>query len=1186
MLVCFGLGNLFECFTFYSKVSHREINKFQKTLHKKEQKTDEILQNMLLFLSQDNREELISLDKYPQEDAYSLFDENVLIFWSNNAFDITNINVKTLCNEQIVILPNAICECRKVERQSFTAVAFIKLKNAYEYENDYLRNEFAKGFDLNSHVTIEEGDASDKFAIFSDKGNYLFTLNQNSDKASPFSIYLSWFFWILAFLLFFYSYIRQDWFWGDWICKPKYFILITLVYFFLTCLFFFFDYPNVVFSSELFSLEGNSSGQIFPSLGHLMFVTLFLLASTGVFAHKIVIPEPKSNERLFLWLALTQLLSVVYFAIVLAIFFDLLKHSTYNLALIDVQDWSVVNILTFFLIGCWFLGFILFRNRCVTILKKTINIWRFLFSDVLFLIFLSPLGFISIRLLFVVLFYFSLCIIVDVARYRSESYFSYTVLVFIVFFYTNFIVFQCFMNGYSDKLNRYKLLSTSIFEAKNVSCDFFAERVLAFVDKDISNDNNIKRYISFGNVPNHRLTTYLNKFYFKEISQFYEVKSYIENKELKKHYESRYQDIYESCDRVENSNFYNTYFSNHSFAYFGKFNYALYNGKIATIYIEIYPKNRLRYSYPDLLLEAHNLLPTHISVAKYHKGQLVSFLGEYKFSETDSWLTNQKEVFFKKNRMFYLFSQKDSTQIVVSEKDYPLWLSYLLFLSYLFLFYLIVSLLCYFVWRRVYKVKSASSIFNHLFRSLVIFFVVGITVVFAFISYSIVNSTREQSQNDIQMKLQYAQEMLYGMLNEHQVLSGQMTELSFFLQDLSARLETDIHLYKPTGELISTSRPVVFFTGLTSRLMNPSVYFGKEEMGRVVYEQIGKLHYTALYHTLKNNDGKILAYIAIPEFASVRESHYKLFKFLSIVINFYLILILLSISVSFLLARRISLPIKNLEEKLHTIHIGKKNEKIAYNSDDRDEIGKLIFQYNAMVDDLAYSVEMLARKERELVWKQMARQIAHEIKNPLTPMKLTVQQLQRLKKNNPEKFDDYFSKSANVLIEQIENLSKIASSFSNFATMPEMEPLKMDLLERLNTIVELFRNNYQSTTIDLINNAEDTFIMADPVQMTQVFNNLLRNAIQAIPKEREGKINIRLQNIENCLVVEIEDNGCGISEEVKKKMFLPNFTTKSSGMGLGLAIVKNIVNMSNGEISYSSIEGKGTLFRLCFPLLL
>ncbi|MBO5849806.1 MAG: hypothetical protein J6Q47_00805, partial [Paludibacteraceae bacterium] len=239
--------------------------------------------------------------------------------------------MKTLSDEQILKLPNAICECRTIEQGGFSVVALIKLKNSYSYENDYLKNKFAEDFELSSQIKIEEGIDTDEFAVFSRKGNYLFSLKQNPNEVPQFSVYVSWFFWILAFLLFFYSYIRQDWFWGIRICKLKYFVIITLVYFLLLCLFFYFDYPEVVFTSELFSLANNSSGFLFPSLGHLVFITFFLLASTSVFAHKIVLPKVKLNEHLFVWVFLIQFLSVLYFAVIYVIFFDLLSNSTYNI---------------------------------------------------------------------------------------------------------------------------------------------------------------------------------------------------------------------------------------------------------------------------------------------------------------------------------------------------------------------------------------------------------------------------------------------------------------------------------------------------------------------------------------------------------------------------------------------------------------------------------------------------------------------------------------------------------------------------------------------------------------------------------------------------------------------------------------------------------------------------------------
>ena len=200
-------------------------------------------------------------------------------------------------------------------------------------------------------------------------------------------------------------------------------------------------------------------------------------------------------------------------------------------------------------------------------------------------------------------------------------------------------------------------------------------------------------------------------------------------------------------------------------------------------------------------------------------------------------------------------------------------------------------------------------------------------------------------------------------------------------------------------------------------------------------------------------------------------------------------------------------------------------------------------------------------------------------------MKRTVQQLQRMKKNGSDKFDAYFEKTAAVLIEQIDNLSRISTEFSDFAKMPETKLMKIDLVARLTSIVELFKNNYNHVKVNFKSAVDEVFVMSDSTQITQIFNNLLHNAIQSIPTEREGEINVSLSIDEDFVTVEVSDNGCGVPDEIKEQLFLPNFTTKSGGMGLGLTIVKNLVIMLGGEITFTTKVDEGTSFFVKFPLL-
>jgi nitrogen fixation/metabolism regulation signal transduction histidine kinase len=213
----------------------------------------------------------------------------------------------------------------------------------------------------------------------------------------------------------------------------------------------------------------------------------------------------------------------------------------------------------------------------------------------------------------------------------------------------------------------------------------------------------------------------------------------------------------------------------------------------------------------------------------------------------------------------------------------------------------------------------------------------------------------------------------------------------------------------------------------------------------------------------------------------------------------------------------------------------------------------------------------------------MARQIAHEINNPLTPMKLSVQHLLRARKDKSEKFDEYLERIAETLIEEIDNLSSIATEFSNFAKMPQAHYLRFNLVDKINTVVNLFSNAEADFVLNY-NNNENAEVFADKEQISRVFINLFKNAIQAVDKNIHPLIKITI-NVENeKVIVKVNDNGNGIPEEMREKLFRPNFTTKSSGMGLGLAIIKNIMEDIGGGIRFITETGKGTTFILEFPM--
>ncbi len=305
--------------------------------------------------------------------------------------------------------------------------------------------------------------------------------------------------------------------------------------------------------------------------------------------------------------------------------------------------------------------------------------------------------------------------------------------------------------------------------------------------------------------------------------------------------------------------------------------------------------------------------------------------------------------------------------------------------------------------------------------------------------------------------------------------------------------------------------------------------------------------------------------------------------FINTLLNAYVFLFLITGSIAIWLADSITRPIQVLGDNLKNLKLGKEQEPLEWTH--QDELGDLIQDYNTTVNKLEESAKLMAITERESAWREMAKQVAHEIKNPLTPMKLSIQHLQmasdRVEDPDVKKM---ILRVCNTIIEQIDGLANIAGEFSNFAHFPKPKNQSTLLNEVIATAHDLFRKR-DDMDIQLYVPIDDIIVFADKNSLLRLFNNLLKNAIQSIPVGRKGTIEIRLYKKEKMAVVEIEDNGCGITEEMYDKVFTPNFTTKSSGTGLGLAISTNIIEALNGRIYFKTKVDVGTVFYVELPLM-
>ena len=405
---------------------------------------------------------------------------------------------------------------------------------------------------------------------------------------------------------------------------------------------------------------------------------------------------------------------------------------------------------------------------------------------------------------------------------------------------------------------------------------------------------------------------------------------------------------------------------------------------------------------------------------------------------------------------------------------------------------------------------------------------------------------------------------------------GICPDIESALASIADVVQVDINVYNAEGVLVSASVPTIFTKGFDGTLLNPDAkrnIIDREAASFVQEEQVGELKYMATYLPLELKDGKKYV-LCIPYFAKSDELNRDIVLFVVISGNIAMIVIVLAFFLSGVVAERVTKPLQLLNEKLRLMQVGGKNEKIVYNK--QDEVGALVKEYNNMVDVLDENIKKLSKAERESAWREMARQIAHEIKNPLTPMKLNIQFLQRaMQGGDVEETRRRFEEISAVLVEQIDHMAMIATAFSDFAKVSVTNNELFNFSEVVEGCARLFENNVEHVYYHI---EPDLFLYGDKEQVNRVLVNLLKNAEQSIPEGRSGKLLLNLRRKGKRILFSIQDNGIGIPDSIKDRIAEPNFTTKSGGMGLGLALSYRIVEGMGGNIWFASRENEGTIF--------
>lgn len=560
-----------------------------------------------------------------------------------------------------------------------------------------------------------------------------------------------------------------------------------------------------------------------------------------------------------------------------------------------------------------------------------------------------------------------------------------------------------------------------------------------------------------------------------------------------------------------------------------------------------------------------------------------------------------EDFMYVKNGSFDELWYKSGPQkvVVIAKKDNFLLEAITLF-SYLFCAFLLVTtifwLLNIFIKSRFSKERLKNywrlSIRNQIhgtiiFISILSFLIIGVATILFFI-YRYESTNRERLSRIINVMENEVHVSLSELTIFDDVIKIYDEEYREKLEKIINRIseihDADVNLYDLEGNLKVSSLPLPYNKGIVSSKMHPVAYYHLNKKKEIQYfkeEKIGKLNFVSNYIPVMDAQGNEYAYLNIPYFTSQSKLKEEIANFLVTIINLNAFIFLIAGIVALFITNRITRSFSFISDKMKAINLGKRNEVIQWEHD--DEIGQLVKEYNKMVGKLDESAEVLAKSERESAWREMARQVAHEIKNPLTPMKLSLQYLQKAIKNNSGNIREMTTNMAKTLVEQIDHLTHIAGEFGRFADINNSRNTLFDLNESLKTVIQLYAIG-DHLQLKWKPASAAVFINADRTHIHRLFTNLIQNALQAVPEDRIPSVEIEVTQQSASVLVTIKDNGMGIAESMRSKIFTPNFTTKTSGTGLGLAMCKGIVEQAKGSIWFETKVGEGTIFFIEIPV--
>lgn len=1207
------------------EVLHLDGQKIQRRLHRKEEFVKHFLNNPTIHDS------LRSITKNEAWAQYVIngisekrniyiqtFERGRMRFWSGIKIIL---ETDSLLKEGTTFISweNGYYEAIKKTSGDFSVVCYIPVMARYPYQNDYLKNEFHSELISSNILDIAGLNDKEVFTIRNIDGKYLFSVKLKPGVTNIFYSTFELSMWLLS-ILFFFIFLTHL---AVSIANKGYVKSAVLLLAIFVVIFRLMDLEFRWFAShfhvEIFNSRYYALNYFFPSIGEFLLNVLsftWILAFIHSYRFQII-----NNGKPF-----GRLLSRVIF-ILTGFIVCLVAFATNELFFGLVTTSNITFDVTNVLNSSWlsWLGIIIF---CFSILNLYLIIDSalgisgslflnnkerlFMFAGGLFVVFLDRIFFSNFTIFF---FLFAMILLIS-----GWAYYSYNRKLNPGAFILCLLIFAVIG---SLKLSRFQFLkereSRKLLAAKMESSGDPNAVLLFFnIEREILEDKFVIDYFKNPLASQGALNNRLVKMYMAGYLSRYDFDPY--------EYDKRGM-FFKGDGGVPLASFKNLvlygsvkvseyfYRRNNTFGfqhYFALLPIRDSTNVLGTLVLQLTSKRLDQMgAFPELLVDGKIKEDDQLkdySYAYYNDGLLLNQHGKYVYNlQNYDFKGKIKDFVFLNNiesgkNYNHLIYQPNQRKLIVISKELNSLQTQLASVSFIFLVLLLFAMLVYVLQWLWYSVQNYDISFRNfrwnylittnrmLYKTRIQFSMVSAVVITLLITglityYNISQQYREQQEETVLAKINKISSGFNKQVIKNDILAGSdQAELAFnTYADLNG---ADLNLFDLEGKLIHSTQPKIYENGLIARKMNSLSYLYLNRLQKSEYintEQIGDLSFIAAYVPLKNSKNEPIAYLGLPYFSNEKDYEDRIGLFLNALINVYTLVFVAIGFFAVFVANRITSPLTMVQKSLSETKIGRKNEPILWKRN--DEIGNLIREYNNMIAALEESTQKLARSERETAWREMAKQVAHEIKNPLTPLKLGVQLLEKSWKEKDPKFDAKFEKFSKSFIEQIESLSRIASEFSNFAKMSEIILESVDLKGIVVRSLEPYRQS-ERTTIKFEDNCDRAvFVNADSDQLLRCFNNLIKNAIEARQDNGQSIIVIIMYCKADKVHIEIRDNGSGMPEALGQSIFTPNFTTKSSGTGLGLAFVKQAIENIDGSISFKTIPDKGTTFFISIPML-